>query len=167
MKTKILLLISGLLLNGCYSNKSLMGERDTVGYLATINDAVDDKTAQVELVNGEILTGKSIIVRQDSTIWRDAETGLPRSVETSHIRGISIKKGNALRGLCLGFLIGAGIGAVLSVGIGVDDCTGEDQICIEKGSFVVPGAILLGVPSGLIGLASGAAAKTSVRYQFE
>lgn len=167
MKSLIFLLISGLLLNGCYSNKSVIGRRDTERYLSTLNDAVNDKTAQLELVNGETFTGESITVRQDSTFWQDTETGLLRSVETSHIKGISIKRGNALKGLGGGFLIGAAIGGTLSLLIGVDDCTGEDQICLERGSFVVPGAVLLGVPFGLIGMLIGASTQTSLTYQLE
>ena len=167
MKSIIFLLILGLILNGCYSNKSVMGRRDTVRYLSTLNDAVHDKTARVELVNGEIFTGKSIAVRQDSTFWQDTETGLPRSVETSHIKGISIKRRNALKGLGGGFLIGATIGGTLSLLIGVDDCTGEDHFCLERGSYVGEGAVLVGVPFGLIGLLIGAGTQTSLTYQLE
>jgi len=166
MKSIIFLLISELLLNGCYSNKSVKGRRNTEGYLYTINALVNNKTAQVELVNGEIFTGKSITVRQDSTFWKDTETGLPRSVETSHVKGISIKRGNALKGLGGGFLIGAAMGGTLGLLIGVDDCTGEDQICFERGSIVLPGAVLLGVPFGLIGLVTGASIQTSLTYKF-
>lgn len=157
-------------MNGCYSNKSVIGRRDAERYLYTINELVNDKTAQVELVNGEIFTGKSITVRQDSAFWQDTETGLPRSVETSHIKGISIKRRtalNALKGLGGGFLIGAATGVILGMTTGVDDCTGEDQICFQKG----PGAaaayvVVLGVPFGLIGLLIGAGTKTSLTYQF-
>ena len=166
MKSIIFLFISGLLLNGCYSNKSVIGRRNTEGYLYTINELVKNKTAQVELVTGEIFTGKSITVSQDSTFWQDTETGLPRSVETSYIKGISIKRGNALKGLGGGFLIGAAMGGTLGLLIGVDDCTGEDQICFERGSIVLPGAVLLGVPFGLIGLVTGASIQTSLTYQF-
>ncbi|MFQ5772150.1 MAG: hypothetical protein ACE5HX_16555 [bacterium] len=170
MKSIIFLFISGLLLNGCYSNKSVMGRRNSERYLSSLNNFVNNKTAQVELVNGEIFTGKSIAVRQDSTFWQDPETGFPRGVETSHIKGISIKKrkaSNALKGLGGGFLIGAAIGGTLSLLIGVDDCSGEDQFCLEKGSYVGDGVILLGVPFGLIGLVTGAITKTSLSYQFE
>jgi len=167
MKSIVVLLISGILLNGCIGNRSFSGRRTADQYIAALNDAVKHKTAQIELENGERFTGKAILVRQDSTFWHDAETGLLRRVETAQIRGIAIRRGNALRGLGGGFLIGAVTGGTLGLLIGVDDCTGEDQICIERGSIVVPGALLLGVPFGLIGLLLGAGTKTSLTYQFQ
>lgn len=171
MKTIASLLILGLLLDGCYSSKSIIGRRTSEQYLSEINAFVNDKTAQVQLISGEIFTAKSIIIKQDSTFWQDSKAGFPLSVETSHIKNISIKRrqaANALKGLGGGFAIGAVTGGTLILLIGVDDCTGEDQICIERGSQqVAEGARLLGVPFGLIGLVTGALTKTSLNYQFE
>ena len=170
MKTIAVFLIPGLFLSGCYSQKLVVGSRTSEQYLSDVTDSINDRTAEIQLVTEEIFAAKLIAIRQDSSFWQSSETGLIRSIATSKINSISIKThstSNAIKGLGGGFLIGVGIGGILNLVIAVDDCSGKEQICIERGTSTVAATLLLGTSFGLVGLITGANIKTPVTYKFE
>lgn len=170
LKSIIFLLILGLLLNGCYTNKSVIGRRNSGGYLTELNDSVSQKTAQVELVNGEIFTGKAVHVTKDSTFWWDAKTESTRySVATSETKSIATQKRNTLKGLGYGLLIGAALGASLTQ-LGdedVYDCSDAEGLCFTRSEAAIVGIVLFSPPSGLLGLILGAATKTTESFEFQ
>ena len=168
IKGIIFLLILGLLLNGCYSSKSISLRSQES--LDKVNQEVSEGTAQVKLVDGESFKGKAVQVRKDSTFWRDAKTESTRySIPTSELKSISTQKRNTLKGLGYGLLIGAATGAIWGASLGSDaeDCVDDEAYCIPRGGLALIGGITFGTGFGLIGLVSGALTKTTETYRFE
>lgn len=175
IKGIIFLLVLGLFLNGCYSNKSILLPSDSQESLDKINRGVNEKTVQIQLMNGESFAGKAVRVTMDSTYWWDAKTKTTKySTATSEIGSISTRKRNTLKGLGYGFLIGAATGAVLAAVIngqtngGDFDCNDPDgTICITRSGLVILSTLSFGSVFGVIGLISGIATKTTESYELE
>jgi len=167
----IFLLAVGLIVNGCYGDKLISVRYDSQQSLNKINRRAGQKIGQIELKNGRIFLGKAVHVTKDSTIWWDTETESTRySAAIPELRSISIQRGNTLRGLGYGFLIGASLGVLISQSGSNDsyDCSDADgALCVGRGGAAILGIILFGPPSGLIGLVSGAVTRTTEKYEFE
>ncbi len=164
----IALLTLAVFLTAC-SHTYRLTESSPGRFYQNTNQAAKKKEAQIELVNHEIFKGKGIYVTEDSTSWLDADTGVQRTVATSSIKKISITKRNAGKGFLFGFLTGAAAGITMGLAQGESDCSEAigDGFCLEKDDAAAFGAVVLGVPSGLVGLVAGAATKTTDSYEFQ
>lgn len=158
----IALLTLAVFLTAC-SHTYRLSETSPSRFYQNTNQAAKKREVQIEMVNHEIFKGKGVYVAEDSSSWFDAETGVQRTVATSRIKKISITKYNAGWGFLFGFLTGAAFGIPMAL-IEAESVFGEYN---EKVEVAVLGAVVLGVPSGLVGLVAGATTETTDSYEFQ
>jgi hypothetical protein len=111
------------------------------------------------VVGGE-RTGSVVVATSDSVVFRSASEGAQVTIPTSSIVRMDVAQGTHTRkakGMGLGFLIGAGTGAILAAAAyKKQDCT---EICIFPDSRAFDaslGGALLGIAGSVVGLIVGA-----------
>ena len=109
----------------------------------------------IQKKDGQQVSGELIVVKQNSLLLKDSESGVDVSVDIGDIRVITImKKSKILQGAGYGLLIGGGIGVI--IGLAVLDQPGENFTAegwaLIGGSFGGGAGLLIG---GIVGAAAG------------
>ena len=145
------------------SPKSFGSEAEYIQYrMSSIND-VSILTFSNEFFVGKIFTmtdsSLAICIFYSCYDWR---TQPVLSFDYSEInRLVVIKKGQALKGAGVGFLVGAAIGALVGY-LAEVDCTG---FCIGQGRLAITVGIVFGIPGAIIGGIAGANTVKEEHYQ--
>jgi hypothetical protein len=115
----------------------------------------------IQKKDGEQVTGELIAVKKNSVLLMESKSGVDVAVDVEDIKFVKIgRKSRPLSSAGLGFLIGAGIGAVL----GAAQAAKRE---VTSGEGAAQGAVYLGVPCALIGGIVGAFAGKDKTIQFE
>ena len=163
----IVLLPFGLLLSQDGKYRSPMSSGSEADYIEYRMSSIID--VSIATFSNEIFAGK-IFTMTDSSLavcifyscydWR---TQPVLSFDYSEInRLVVIKKGQALKGAGVGFLIGAAIGALWAYS-DASGCTGF--VCLDPGSVAIAGGILVGIGGAIIGGIAGADMVKEEHYQ--
>lgn len=123
----------------------------------SLNEQGLRQTATVTLENEQKLTAEKLRFAPDSTSWVDPHTEKVMTVPTAEISNIQfVNRGKgALKGLGIGFLAGASIGAAVGFASGKGESGGIGSISTE--AHVVIGGLFGGGIGALLGLPVGAA----------
>lgn len=157
MGTAVLATCLLLMISGCTHTRVLPPDAR-----AEINQRGQQSTATLKLNTGERITTRSLHFAPDVVSWVDPVTGRAASRTVTEIVSVQFtKRGRgALQGLGIGLVAGVLIGAVVFVidEHNTDPCT---EFCFfldpSPGEAAVIGAVLVGVPSALLGAAIGGA----------
>lgn len=115
---------------------------------------------RVRMASRERVTGTVVALRADTMVLRTSSTGSTRGLARSEIAGIERSTGarrHRLRGGALGFLGGAGVGAVIGYATASQPaCTGS--LCfngLDEGVRAIAGGLVGGVVGTTLGVVIG------------
>jgi hypothetical protein len=114
------------------------------------------------MVDGRALEGRGLVVAQDSVVWTNAASGETLSASLHEVRQIVFLSRS--RGFGDGFMYGLALGGALGGVVGFlagEDCSSNDKsFCVSRTGGAFLGALVLGVPMGVVGGLAGSGART-------
>lgn len=119
----------------------------------------------VQLWDGSRVEGELITVKKTSLLLKDSDSWLDVNIEIGNVESIKVfKSSKALKMAGIGFLTGAGVGALMGFS-GGDDNSGI--ISFTAGQKALIFGIFLGVIFGLLGAISGATQGIDQKIRFD
>jgi hypothetical protein len=150
---------------GCsqaYYIRSLDGDE-----FRAFDDQAAKKPCEVLLDDGVKHLAKKVKLAEDTTSWCDSKTGEEIRVSTERIQSVSfVYRGSGFfEGACLGFAIAGGIGAIVGLSAGEDDCSNSSElICFSRDEMLAILTIAFGTPGAVVGGIVGFVRGTKLVY---
>lgn len=111
------------------------------------------KSFSVQMHDERVFDGTGLVVETDTIAWNDSESGKPIQVAADQVQQIVFvsKSAGFGNGFLIGLIIGASVGGILGYAGGEDCGDHPDFFCISRGGGAFLGAVLIGVPAGIVG----------------